>query len=97
MILNQTQTTRLRKTLYAILSEGFHDVQFVKSDNTIRTMKATRDEEFVGNAFSGGRTASLEAIKVYDLDEADYRTFRIDSLITINGIDISTLLKLVNA
>ncbi|UNA02323.1 hypothetical protein [Serratia phage SP1] len=97
MTLNQTQTTRLRKTLHAILSEGFHEVQFLKSDNTIRTMKATRDEEFVGDAFSGGRTASLETVKVYDLDEADYRTFRIDSLISVNGVITPTLLTLVNA
>lgn len=97
MILNETQKTRLRKTLIVVLNTGFHDIQFLKADNTIRTMKATRDEEFVGNAFAGGRTASLDAIKVYDLEEADYRTFRMDSLISINGIDMTTLLRLVNA
>ena len=96
MKLTFEQNYTIRRVLIAVLNSGKSNVTFLKSDNTIRKMVATRDEAHVGDAFNNPHTVSAEAVKVYDVEEADYRTFRIDSLIEINGIPLTTLVALAS-
>lgn len=95
MKLTFVQTHAIRNILIAILESGQAKITFLKADNTIRGMNATRSESFVGTAFEEPKHEVKGSLVVYDVDEADYRSFRLESLIEINGVPLTTLVKLV--
>lgn len=100
----------LQQVLCSVLSDGHHQLVFRKSDGTHREMIATRDPVLIDvaqrskDAFtpataaehSSSSTRGALTVVVFDLVENDWRSFRIDRLVAINGTGLATLAALVN-
>jgi len=81
-----------KENLETALSTHILDITFIKVDGEHRAMKCTRDgsriphESYPMAKLEGSnvRAESDEVVKVYDLDAEGWRSFRIDSLISVN-------------
>jgi hypothetical protein len=69
-----------RKWLLANLEESVVEVTFTKKDGTERVMNRTLQEDYLPETTGVGRSASFDAVAVYDVDKEDWRSFRWDSL-----------------
>ncbi|UOX40335.1 tail fiber protein [Aeromonas phage GomatiRiver_11] len=100
----------LQQMLFAVLADGNHELVFQKADGSHRVMNATRDPNLVEvskrgpDAFSPAtdtaeqkerKESNVLNVVVYDLAAKDWRSFRIDRLVSINGTGIGTLAGLV--
>ncbi|UCR81217.1 tail fibers protein [Escherichia phage PSD2002] len=99
MILTEQETIRLREKVKTILSVGFHEVLFEKADGSARRMTCTRDLDLLPykEVQAPGPEANKESvnyIRVFDTKVNDWRSFRFDKLISINGLQTETLLVL---
>lgn len=97
MILTEQETIRLREKVKTILSVGTHEVVFEKADGSIRRMSCTRDLDLLPyikeSAFEPSNDP-VHFIRVFDAKILDFRSFRFDKLISINGLQTETLLVL---
>lgn len=103
----------LQQLLFSVLNDGQHELIFKKADDTHRVMRATRDPILIevsergSNAFKPADSQKVEKkerkesnvlnVVVYDIDAKDWRSFRIDRLVSINGTGIGTLAGLINS
>lgn len=99
MILTEQETIRLREKAKTILSVGTHEVLFEKADGSVRRMSCTRDLDLLPykEIQAPGPEANKEPvnyIRVFDTKVNDWRSFRFDKLISINGLQTETLLVL---
>jgi hypothetical protein len=69
-----------RKWLVGHLKYGPVTVFFTKKDGTERVMNRTLQEDYLPETTGVGRSASFDAVAVYDVDKEDWRSFRWDSL-----------------
>jgi hypothetical protein len=78
------------------LKEGFVSIEFDKVDGTRRVMLATLDEIHlppVAPASDNGETVKVRpkpttSLAVFDMDAADWRSFRWDKLRYVDGVDL---------
>lgn len=99
--LTEAEKVQIRDTLKPILARGESQVVFEKVDGTIRSLRCTRDYdiipsdlvESVGSQVS--RKESTEAIPVWDTEKHAWRSFKLDSIVSVNGVKVEHLLKLV--
>ncbi len=75
--------------IHDALSTGITTVEFAKADDTIRSMRATIDAKLLPEAEETSDPApyDLNLVKVYDVEKKAWRSFRIDRLKTIGGIE----------
>ena len=98
MILTEQETIRLCEKAKTILSVDTHEVVFEKINGTIRRLKCTRDldllpkkEDFKSET---GKPGPRNSLYVFDVELQQWRSFRFDKLISINGLQTETLLVL---
>jgi len=75
-----------RNWLISHLKMGPVKVTFIKKDGTERTMLCTLDENVVPpieKKTERVKTSSEEVLPVYDLDAKGWRSFRLDSILTV--------------
>ena len=101
--LTEQEKVSIRETLKSILAKGESQVVFEKTDGTIRALRCTRDGdvipsdlvESVANSPKKARTESVDALPVWDTEAHAWRSFKFDSLISVNGVKVEHLLALV--
>ena len=69
-----------RKWLAGMLENGIVEITFTKKDGTERVMNCTLLEDYLPETTGTGRSASFDAVAVYDVDKEDWRSFRWDSV-----------------
>lgn len=75
--------------MVAMLKEGVFNVTFTKVDGTERQMRCTLASENIPApaAKSGStRAPNYTVIPVFDMDKADWRSFRVNSVISIDRV-----------
>ncbi|ADG60113.1 hypothetical protein Acj9p213 [Acinetobacter phage Acj9] len=102
LLLVESDAIRLREYLKVLLSVGIHTVVFEKKDGTIRNLVGTRDpnciskelfENFSAKKAQGGvRIESTTSLPIMDTEINQWRSFPFDSLISVDGININTIL-----
>lgn len=102
MKLTTDQKIALREMLKAVLSTGTSTVVFEKADSTIRAMKATRDKEIIGATVFESyvnpvkpRAESAEMLPCFDVESQAWRGFSFERIISVNGVKVEHLVKLV--
>lgn len=76
-----------RDWLIAMLQDDVMIVTFTKKDGTEREMKCTLSENKIPNAYApkgAERAKPVESIAVFDLDKNEWRSFRWDSVKTVD-------------
>lgn len=78
-----------------LLRENVCKVKFIKVDGSERLMHCTLHKSFLPemplteeNVNSEPRKKNYETVRVFDLDKNDWRSFRIDSIITVSTAPI---------
>jgi hypothetical protein len=98
MILTEQETIAIRENIKARLSHGFHEVVFEKADGSVRRMTCTRDIDLIEyESLQGDKAERVEPvhyIRVFDTKVNDWRSFRFDKLISVDGLQTETLLAL---
>lgn len=96
MILTEQETIRICEKVKTILSVGVHEVVFEKMNGTVRRLKCTLDidllpkkEEFKSET---GKSGPRNSLYVLDVELNQWRSFRFDRLISVNGLQTETLL-----
>jgi hypothetical protein len=71
--------------LIGVLKHGIVNIQFNKKDGTVRDMKCTLQEGVVPvYETKTTRTLNDDVLFVYDVEKSDWRSFRLDSVISVN-------------
>ena len=98
MTLTKEQTLTLREVLKARLAHGNAEIVFEKANGDIRVIKGTRDKDLIPGAHNATPTTRSEpddAVAIYEVEKKQWRSFRLDTLISVNGLKAEQLLKLV--
>lgn len=104
MKLTELQRIHLREILKTTLAQGVSEIVFEKSDHSIRVLRGTRDQslypkaEITENQKSNiqvKRVESTTALPLFDIETGDFRSFKLESLVSINGLKASDLIRLV--
>ena len=82
MNLNEKDLKILKKWLISMLKENVATLTFKRKDGTIRTMDCTLNEEYIGVSLDDGDT-NKDTQMVWDIETAQYKSFRWDSLMEI--------------
>ncbi|UYD57603.1 hypothetical protein OFDDKENP_00227 [Aeromonas phage B614] len=99
----------LQQMLFSILADGVHELIFRKANGDHRMMRATRDNIIIEVATRGieafepqtatekkeRKESNVLNVVVFDIEASDWRSFRIDRLVSINGTGLGTLACLV--
>ena len=78
-----------RDEMLDILRSGPAEVNFTKKDGSVRTMMATLDQNIIpATVYSTSenkrpRATDPEIIRVYDMEVEQFRSFRVDSVISL--------------
>lgn len=79
----------------ALLNEREVTITFEKVDGSLRTMRCTTrgdlipfDEDALVEVTAPKVSKPSSAIRAFDLDKSGWRSFRAESLITVDGVDI---------
>lgn len=74
-----------REEIVEILKENTVTVSFTKVDGTVRDMRCTLQEQFLPEKTSegSGRKPNDSVVAVWDLDKESWRSFRVDSVQSI--------------
>lgn len=71
----------------ALLKQGPVDILFIKNDGTGRKMTASLEpSDLEGYESKGGRKPNPDVQPVFDTEARAWRSFRWDSLQTVNGV-----------
>lgn len=74
-----------RKWLVGLLQTEDCTISFTKADGTTRTMKCTLRKDVTEQyELKGGWKKTADILAVWDLEENGWRSFRYDSLISVN-------------
>jgi hypothetical protein len=105
LILTTGDSIKLREFLKAKLSVGTHEIVFEKKDKSIRVLRGTRDaalisaelfEQFMNpppRKDGAERSESTTSLPTFDVEASAWRSFSFDKLISVDGINIDTVLK----
>jgi len=78
-----------REVIISLLNEGLVKLKFTKADGSIRNMLATRYMPLIPTenhpkTGSGDTQENQSTIRCYDVENDGWRSFKLDSLISIN-------------
>lgn len=80
----------IKAGLQALFATGVFSVTFIKADGYLRTLKVTLDPEYVPAAEpaegKGTRASNDNVAIVYDMDAGQWKSFKIDSLVSISKV-----------
>jgi len=79
--------SNFQSTVRTLLAEGKAKVTFVKKDGSLRTLTGTTQAGVVPASTGAGRTPAAGVQTVYDLDLGEWRSFRWDSVQSVEAID----------
>ncbi len=81
--------------VHDVLANGITTIEFFKADDTVRSMRATIDAKLLPNTNEVHDPApyDLNLVKVFDVEQQAWRSFRIDRLKTIDGIGYKEFLS----
>lgn len=103
--LTDQEKVTVKRSIEAILRFGVHQVVFKKVDGTIRVAEATLrpvviTEELGQSGYdkemnpAKPRSESFESCRFFEVGTGQWRSFKLDSLISIGGIQIHELITL---
>lgn len=107
MELKTNQLVPFHSILKAVLNNGTVQVVFEKVDGSIRVLNCTTnsakiisitgeldnsDEVYTAKTT---RKESTSVISVFEVDEAKWKSFKLDKLISINSVKVEEILKLI--
>lgn len=77
-----------RESVISALREGVLRISFTKADKSLRILNGTLKSEYLPpmkeeKEDSPKRKVSLETVAVFDVDKQDWRSFRLDSVVSI--------------
>lgn len=86
-----SQQAVIRAGLQALFATGIFNVTFIKSDGILRTLKVTTDTDRLPLDVMPSETKVSRAVNeanatVFDLDAQAWKSFKIDSLISISAV-----------
>lgn len=103
MKLTEKENVHIRETLKSILAKGESQIVFEKADGTIRTLRCTRDTDIVPSDLvvenstpKKPRVESTTSLPVWDTEKHGWRAFNFAKLISVNGVKVEHLVKLVS-
>ena len=85
-LVNNQEQEVAREWLIGLLAEQTATITFLKKDGTERAMKCTLKTdlvEYTENKTERKKTPNPEVLPVYDLEAEGWRSFRLDSIKTI--------------
>lgn len=87
-VIDAAGTDIIRDWLSEELRSGKFKITFSKKDGSIRVMYCTLMRDIVPQHEGTGtvRRANFDTLRVYDLEKADWRSFRIDTIIDIETV-----------
>ena len=88
-IKSETMTQQIAKKndLIKKLEKGVVSISFTKKDGTLREMACTLDTTIIPDEFAPKgveRTKPVDSLSVFDVEKNEWRSFRWDSLISVN-------------
>ncbi|WJZ28114.1 hypothetical protein NCTGTJJY_CDS0235 [Serratia phage 92A1] len=104
MKLTEQQRIHLREILKTTLAQGVSEIVFEKVDGSIRVLRGTRDKDLYPKqeiveqqkaAIQVKRAESTTSLPVFDTEAKDFRSFKLESLVSINGLKAADLIRLV--
>lgn len=105
LILTTGDSIKLREFLKAKFAIDRHEIVFEKKDGAIRVLRGTRDSALISEELfeqfmnppprkdGHPRSESTTSLPVFDLEASSWRSFNFDKLISVDGINIDTVLK----
>ena len=76
-----------RDNITEVLKANVAEVRFTKSDGTVRNMKCTLKEDLVVHyekKTDRKKEANTEIVPVFDLEKNEWRSFKVDSVLSIS-------------
>lgn len=107
MTLNEDQKIRLHAILSTILKNEQTEVVFTKLNGDVRVLRCTQSMGIIPEEHHPAKKPIDEStegkpkkvnynnIKVFDLEANSWRSFNVDKLISVNGLKIEQLIKVV--
>lgn len=103
-LLDKDQEAVLLNHLKTIFSKGVHTVVFIKANGDRRELTGSRDPAIIGqdnydafinrvNNDGTPRKVSTSALAVFEIAINDWRAFKLENLISINGVDVNNFLN----
>lgn len=99
----QIDNIALREALKKMFAVGTHSLQFTKKDGTVREMIATRDpalmpfetyEKWLVPNVEKPHKESETSLPVYEIAVEGFRSFRLDSLINVDGLTPAQIVEI---
>lgn len=106
LILTDDQKVQFLSYLKTKLAEGVSTIVFTKADGSERVLKGTRDKDIIGEelyeayinpppkADGKPRKTSITSLPTFDTEIKQWRSFSLDKLVSVDGINTNELLKL---
>lgn len=101
--LTKNELTLYKRALQAILRTGEVQIVFEKVDGSVTVRKGTLQNRLIeANAKEvlttetngqAKRAENMESIRFFDLDKNEFRTFRMDNLVSLGGNKPEDLIK----
>ena len=101
MKLTKKQTAVIHSLVTTLLQNGLIEIVFEKSNGSIRVVNATREVKLLAehnivlNANDVLPSTTFEAIRFVDNALGDWRSARLDTIISINGMKMEQFVNLV--
>lgn len=100
MKLNKTQLENLYTVVLARIKSGVNTLVFEKADGSIRVLNGTLDNSIISEHIeendtikSDYSTDNKQYLRIWDTDKNAFRSFRLDSLLSLNSVKIEHLVK----
>lgn len=90
---------KLSAYLKTVLSQNEHELVFEKVDKSVRVLKVTRDHNLTPLFEAGNAPAKIKQevspnLAVYDVTDQKWKSFKLENIISIDGINKSEIFKL---
>lgn len=89
--MNEISVEEVNKIYKDLLKESIVEVSFnKKSTGELRTMRCTLNPKYLPEQVAGAtktKADNPEVVSVFDLDKQDWRSFRIDSVVSLAALE----------
>lgn len=75
-----------KESLYDLLKNSVQEIEFIKADGSMRVMKCTLRDDLVGTRSFSSNTGPAHLLSVWDLEKDAWRSFKIDSLVSLKQV-----------
>lgn len=107
MTLNEDQKIRLHTILSTILKNEQTEVVFTKANGDVRVLRCTQSMDIIPEEHrpiqkpvsesteNKPKEVNYNNVRAFDLEANSWRSFNVDKLISVNGLKIEQLVKVV--